>query len=76
MIYQVRANFFFNEEDEARDFYHDCEMAFPKTMIVNPTENNAEVSIVELILCHHDEDPLSPCTVLATLISVLPPPTP
>ena len=68
MIYQVRANFFFDIEDEAWDFFHDCEMAWPKTMTVNPNGEDIEPSVAELIENHHDEDPNAPCNLLAKLI--------
>jgi len=61
MIYQVRANLFFDKEDEARDFYHDCELAFAKGISVNPDSENAEFSTIELIDNHHDDDSHQPC---------------
>lgn len=72
MIYQVRANLFFDERDEAVDFYHDCEVAFPKGITVNPDGVNAEYSIVELIENHHDENPNEPCTVEAVITTETP----
>lgn len=69
MIYQVRANLYFDSEDEARDFYHDCDLAFAKSTIVHPTEPNAEFSRIELIENHHDESPTAPCLLLAGKIS-------
>ena len=61
MIYQVRANLYFADHDEAVDFYHDCEVAFPKSTLVNPSSENAEYGIIELIENHHDTDPSEPC---------------
>lgn len=66
MIYQVRANLFFDKEDEARDFYHDCAVAYPKSIPVNPGSPNAELPTVELIENHHDEDPNIPCALIAS----------
>lgn len=63
MIYQVRANLYFNSHDEAADFYHDCELAFPKSIIVNPDSENSEYALIELIDNRHDEDPNAPCDV-------------
>lgn len=63
MIYQVNATLFFREEDEAKDFYHDCEKALPKAMTVNPDGENSEASIIELIDNHHDESPNASCFV-------------
>lgn len=61
MIYQVRADLFFDSHDEARDFYHDCELAFAKSISVNPDQDNAEFAVIELIENHHDTDPNEPC---------------
>lgn len=66
MIYQVTANLFFDTHDEAVDFYHDCEVALPKSTIVNPTSQNAEFSIIQLIHNHHDDDPNQPCDLEAS----------
>lgn len=61
MLYQVRANLYFEEEDEATDFYHDCQLAFAKSTLVNPDSENEEASTIELIQNHHDEDPNGAC---------------
>jgi len=66
MIYQVRANLFFDKHDEAVDFYHDCEVAFPKSIIVNPNSENSEFATIELIENHHDDNPNSPCFIEIT----------
>lgn len=68
MIYQVRANLYFTNHDEAVDFYHDCELAYPKSTIVNPNTPEAEFGTIELIFHHHDEEPNAPCAleVMAT----------
>lgn len=65
MIYQVRANLYFVKPDEARDFYHDCVLAFAKSTIVNPDSVNTEHSTLEQIENHHDEDPNGPCWLMA-----------
>lgn len=64
MIYQVTANLYFNIEDEAKDFFHDCELAYHKAIPVNPGNDNAEFNTIELIENHHDEDPNQSCTLL------------
>jgi len=61
MIHQVRANLFFDEEDEAVDFYHDCELAFAKSTLINPDAVNLEWSTIELIENNHDHDPNEAC---------------
>ena len=69
MIYEVRATLFFTSEDEAWDFYHDCELAFPRGIDINPDQINTEYSIIELIENHHDEDPRGPCDYIESLCS-------
>lgn len=61
MIYQVRANLYFDEKDEAEDFYHDCEIAFPKSTLINPDSENTEHGTIELIQNYHDKEPNSAC---------------
>lgn len=68
MIYEVRADLFFDSEDEARDFYHDCELALAKSHNVNQDQSNMEYSIAELINNRHDEHPGYPCSVISRLI--------
>lgn len=64
MIYQVRANILFNIEDEARDFYRDCQLALAKGSNINPDSDNIEISTIELILNRHDLNPNEPCSVI------------
>lgn len=66
MIYQVRANLYFDKEDEADDFYHDCELAYLKSIICNPDTLAAEYGIIQLIGNNHDQDPNEPCTLIET----------
>lgn len=61
MIYQVRANLYFAQKDEATDFAHDCEVAMAKAVVVNPDTPEQEGCSVELIKCYHDETPSKPC---------------
>lgn len=74
MIYQVRANLFFDIEDEARDFYHDCELAYLKSTICNPDTESAEYGVIELIENHHDDDPNKPCAHIDYETNQPPPP--
>jgi len=64
MFYEVRANIFFHSEDEARDFYHDCQVALPKGSVVNPCAPNQQCSIIDHLICRHDENPNEACTSL------------
>lgn len=64
MIYEVQARLLFDKEDEARDFYHDCEVALPKTNLINPGTDIAERSAIVLIANHHDQDPNEECSVI------------
>ena len=64
MIYQVRANLFFTEKDEARDFYRDCYLALSKSQVLNPGTEAQEAGLTELIANYHDQDPNQPCHVI------------
>jgi len=64
MFYEVRATMYFTKEDEARDFYYDCEMALPKASVINPDTPTAQHSRAELIENHHDSEPTNPCLLL------------
>ena len=74
MIYQIRANLLFDIEDEANDFYHDCEIAQSKTIIVNPGTPEAEHSLIEKILSNHELNPNQPSILLASKSNKPPPP--
>jgi len=74
MIYQVRANLYFDDEDEARDFYHDCQVALGKAAVIHPGGLNEEFSLIELIENHHDEHPRAPCDCIERRCSYPPPP--
>jgi len=67
MFYRVTADFVFANSDEANDFYHDCQVAFPKTSIINPGQPNEEKSSCKFQLCYHDETPTKECEVIDEL---------
>jgi len=67
MFFRVRANLPFTNEDEANDFYHDCQVAFPKASIINPGLPNQETRSISLGKCYHDQDPTIPCEVINEL---------
>jgi len=62
MLYQVRANMFFDKEDEANDFIHDCILVLAKAIVVKPHQPSQECSQWELLHCNHDLNPNEPCT--------------
>lgn len=64
MIYTVTARLTFDSEDEARDFYHDCQLALPKSIPVNPDMPNQETSYIEWHRCWHDEGSVTPCELI------------
>lgn len=64
MIYQVRANLFFDVLDEAQDFFNDGIIALPKSIVVHPADPNYERPRLELIKCFHDETPTKPCELI------------
>lgn len=61
MIYEVRARFFFEDENQATDFMDDCRKALSNATVVNPGEPNQECSTADLVLCHHDDHPPYEC---------------
>ncbi len=63
MIYEVRATMFFDQENEADDFFHDCQVALPKATVVNPGQENQQCSETDLIKCQHDAHPPKSCTL-------------
>lgn len=67
MFYRVTADFVFIEEDEAADFFYDCQIAFPKTEVINPGKHNVEISQAIYQKCFHDEEPTIPCEILGLL---------
>ena len=72
MFYRVSADLLFVNEDEARDFYHDCENACPKSIIINPGQPNEEQGTITLQQCFHDQNPATPCNIL--IANTCPPP--
>lgn len=64
MIYEVNARLIFANEDESKDFFHDCQLALGKTAVVNPGRPDAEYSSVQRILSNHDLDPNEESIVL------------
>lgn len=64
MFYEVRADIFFTEEDEAVDFFHDCQLALPKGTVVNPGQENQQCSAIDYLKCHHDDNPNTPCELI------------
>ncbi len=64
MFYRVTADLFFTSEDEANDFYHDCELACPKSSVINPGEANQEQARILLQRCFHNEQPPRDCETI------------
>ena len=64
MFYRVTADMTFTIPDEAEDFYHDCQVALPKSQVINPGQDNEERSHISIHLCYHDEDPPKPCELI------------
>ena len=64
MIYQVRANLLFDKEDEAKDFYHDCELAQAKSTVINSDTPALEFSSIDLLISNHELKPPKPSILL------------
>lgn len=61
MFYRVKAILNFTSEDEANDFYHDCELAIVKSETINPGQPTQEQGLIQLQHCYHDEVPGQEC---------------
>ena len=64
MFYRVTADLPFTEEDEARDFMHDCQVALPKSSTINPNTSQEERGHALLQKCYHDETPAHECEII------------
>ena len=65
MFYRVMAVIPFTNQDEANDFYHDCELALPKGSTINPDTPQEEKGTIILEKCYHDEQEPKPCEIIA-----------
>lgn len=65
MLHRVTANFFFDIDDEARDFYHDCTIALAKAITINPDLPQEAHSTCDWEECHHDQPDPTRCVILA-----------
>jgi len=64
MIYQVRANLFFEQMTDAEDLFKKGALAMVDSVVVHPDDPNFERPRLELIKCYHDEQPTKPCELL------------
>jgi len=64
MFYQVAAVLNFTDEDEAEDFYHDCEVALPKSVTINPGHPDVEHGTIAIANCYHDEGTPRSCDII------------
>lgn len=67
MIYQLRANLYFVDQGAIDDILDKIDDHFDDATFINTEAPNAEFSVIEVILNHHDEDPLEPCTLLTKI---------
>lgn len=65
MIYQVTATMYFDVENEATDFFHDCHIALPKAIVVKPGQPDQQCSVADLLECRHDHTPPDPCSLIS-----------
>lgn len=74
MFYAVAAIYTFTSHDEARDFFHDCIMALPKTAVIPNIEPYSNCPEIKFHQCFHDELPAKPCLLLGNTSGLLPNP--
>ena len=67
MKYQVRANIYFSDENAARSFLYQCQVALRKSTDISPGKPAMELTTIDLIENHHDDDPAAPCKVIEHL---------
>lgn len=64
MIYELHIRLFFEKmaiPDKARQ---DALWLLGKAIVVNPGQDNEERGCIQLLKCHHDENPTQPCEVI------------
>lgn len=69
MIYEVRANVFFENISDAEDLVKHIASKLDDAVVVHPDEDNQQGCSIELIKCYHDETPTSPCEVVGITTS-------
>lgn len=64
MVYELNIRLFFSKmsiPDKARQ---DALWLLSKAVVVHPGEDNEDRGCIQLLKCHHDEDPAQPCEVM------------
>lgn len=61
MIYQLRINCYFTDEDALDNVMDKLEDAKDKMTVINPGQPDQECSVIEQIHCYHDQYPHEPC---------------
>lgn len=61
MIYQIRANLYFDDTGPPADIVDKILDHWGQTTIINPDTDTIEFSSYEIIENHHDQDPNDPC---------------
>jgi hypothetical protein len=65
MLYRIRLDIAFDNEDVPQTIYSQAEQALSEaTKIVSKDNTVDEVSFIEIHKCYHDEDTNKPCEVI------------
>lgn len=72
MIYRLRAELLFANENDLTDALSDLANILPKSTVINPATDRAEASFYEYEFCHHDEDPVRTCELIERWVRALP----
>lgn len=64
MFYRIVTSLNFATEDEGKDFYHDAEVALPKSETIILIVGHEIKGTIYLQKCFHDEDPTKPCELI------------
>lgn len=66
MIYRVLAALIFDEEDEAKDAYHDLMLCLAKAITLHPGTDLEEHSVIAWHTCTHTDPVEGPCILTAS----------
>jgi len=61
MIYRITVDMMFNDPDPMGDILEEVQCHEHQAITINPGQPNEEKSIIDVVQCHHDETPTSPC---------------
>lgn len=64
MIYRIRVDLAFTDEDPINDIKDKVKDHLDNAIVINAGQPNEERGFITLEECYHDEDPNKPCKVI------------